>query len=120
MTGRGAGFCAGYSVPGFVNPAWGRGGGFRGWGRGGGYGGGWRHRHLYYATGIPGWQRGWGGWTGIPGYVPSAPAAYDPLSTRERELGALKQQAKYFEQALENLRGRIQEVESPSEDPNKV
>ena len=38
MTGRGAGYCAGYSVPGFMNPARGFGGGMarrgRGWGRG--------------------------------------------------------------------------------------
>jgi hypothetical protein len=67
MTGRGAGFCAGYPVPGFMNPAWGRGGGGWGWGRGGGGAGGWRHRHGYYATGLPGWQRSFVGW---PGYAP--------------------------------------------------
>ncbi len=37
MTGRGAGYCAGYSVPGYVNPVGGYG---RGWGRGRGRGGG--------------------------------------------------------------------------------
>ena len=55
MTGRGAGFCAGYSMPGYANPISGRGwfgfGRGRGWfGRGGGRG--WRH--WYYATGLPG------------------------------------------------------------------
>ena len=57
-TGRAAGYCAGYSMPGYANPVggWGagRGGGF-GYGAGfggGGYGRGWRHRYL--ATGIPG------------------------------------------------------------------
>jgi hypothetical protein len=40
MTGRGAGYCAGYSVPGYVNPAGGRGwfGFGRGFGRGRGRG----------------------------------------------------------------------------------
>jgi len=32
--------------------------------------------------------------------------------TREQELTALKNQAKHLEQALEDLRGRIQEAES--------
>jgi hypothetical protein len=52
MTGRAAGYCAGYPVPGYMNPGvvegprdW----GFCGSGRG------WRHR--YYATGLPGWIR---------------------------------------------------------------
>ncbi|MDG6222249.1 MAG: DUF5320 domain-containing protein [Candidatus Bathyarchaeota archaeon] len=39
MTGRGAGYCAGYSLPGYANPAGGYG---RGLGRGRGYGRGWR------------------------------------------------------------------------------
>jgi hypothetical protein len=38
-SGRGAGHCAGFDVPGFANPRPGRG---RGWGFGRG-GGGWRH-----------------------------------------------------------------------------
>jgi hypothetical protein len=51
MTGRGAGYCAGFGWPGFANPmprggrfglglGWGRGG--VGWGRGRGRGFGWR------------------------------------------------------------------------------
>ena len=109
MTGRGAGFCAGYPVPGFTNPAWGRGGGGRGWGGGSG---GWRHRHWYYATGVPGWQRAA---AGRPGYTPSFPVALSPLMTKEQELEALKNQAKYFEQALDDLQNRISEVESSAE-----
>jgi hypothetical protein len=60
MTGRGAGFCAGYDAPGFENPGRGRGGG---WGRGfmGGRGGrgrgGFGNRNRYWATGMTGWQR---------------------------------------------------------------
>lgn len=111
MTGRAGGYCAGYPVPGFMNPAWGRGVGGFGWGRGG-RGGGWRHRHWYYATGVPGRQHAWIGW---PGYAPPFPATFGPLMTKEQELDALKHQAKYFEQALDDLRNRISEVESSAE-----
>jgi len=66
MTGRAAGYCAGYPVPGYMNPIPGR--GFWGFGRGffGGRGRGWRR--WYYATGLPGWARfgmglpAWGGY----------------------------------------------------------
>ena len=51
MTGRAAGFCAGYPVPGFMNPVGGR--GYWGWGRGGGRG----RRNLYYPTGLTGRAR---------------------------------------------------------------
>ena len=52
MTGRAAGYCAGFQMPGFVNPMarWVYGFGTRG-GRGGGRG----HRHWFYATGLTGW-----------------------------------------------------------------
>jgi hypothetical protein len=50
MTGRRAGYCAGYDMPGFANAA-------PGYGYGRGYGGGWarggRHRNWFYATGLP-------------------------------------------------------------------
>ena len=52
MTGRAAGYCAGYAVPGFMNP--GQGWGYWGAGRGGGGRG---RRNWYYATGLTGWQR---------------------------------------------------------------
>jgi len=52
MTGRAAGYCAGFPVPGFMNP-WG-GGGFWGRGRGRGFGGGWGRGFGR------GWGRGWG------------------------------------------------------------
>lgn len=103
MTGRGAGRCAGYAVPGFMNPVPGRGFGGRGggfWGRGGGRG--WRH--WFYATGLPGWARG--GWNqpltswGLPAQGP----------TPEQELELLQEQAKHFDQALEEVRKRIDEL----------
>ncbi|NLJ24593.1 MAG: DUF5320 domain-containing protein [Firmicutes bacterium] len=47
MTGRGAGYCAGFAVPGYANP----GGVRRGLGFGRGY------RRGFYGTGVPGWGR---------------------------------------------------------------
>ena len=71
MTGRAAGYCAGYGVPGYMNPIPGR--GYFGWGRGfwgAGRGRGWRG--WYRATGMPGWVRaayGMPAW-GMPRPVP--------------------------------------------------
>lgn len=106
MTGRAAGFCAGYSVPGYMNPVGGR--GF--WGRGRGGGRGWRHQ--YYATGLPGWARApmgvpaWGG----PA-TPYAPQAGPAAPTAELELDGLKKQAEYFQEALGQINQRIQQLE---------
>jgi hypothetical protein len=63
MTGRKAGFCGGYGMPGASNSGiggdftmgFGRSGGFSRNGFGGGGGHGWRNR--YFATGLPGWMR---------------------------------------------------------------
>jgi hypothetical protein len=54
MTGRAAGYCAGYSTPGYMNPYGGRyfgaiRGSFGGRGRG--------YRNWFRATGLPGWSR---------------------------------------------------------------
>jgi len=110
MTGRAAGYCAGYPVPGFMNPVGGR--GYRGWGRSGG---GWGRRNWFYATGLTGWQRTA---MGVPAY--GAPAAYPmpyaaPSSlaaTGEQELDALKGQAEYFEDALQGIKKRIEELQA--------
>ncbi|MGA1845063.1 MAG: DUF5320 domain-containing protein [bacterium] len=115
MTGRGAGYCAGYGAPGYANPIpgrgfWGRGGRGRGfWGRGGGRG----FRHQYYATGLPGWARAgygrlaWGG----PAVYPPPGAAYSGPD-KEQELQMLKDQADYFTEALDGIKKRIDELES--------
>ena len=106
MTGRAAGYCAGYSVPGYQNPVPGRGFGGRGGGRGGGFG--WRNR--YYATGVPGWAAfgRTGGWSGAP----YAPVAGQLSGADERDL--LQRQASNMESALEDLRRRIGEIEAES------
>jgi hypothetical protein len=111
MTGRAAGFCAGYSVPGFANPIPGRGYGFGGRGMGMGRGGGGRgRRNMFYATGLPGWQR-FG--MGYPAYGNAAPYGmpYNPTVTPDQELNTLKGQAEYFSNALEEIKKRITELE---------
>lgn len=96
MSGRALGYCAGYPVPGFLNPvrSWGYGPGFgrgfRGfWGRGG--------RGRFFAWGAP---FGGGAWFG--------PAAV-PFSG---EADVLKEQAAYLENALSEIKKRIGELES--------
>ena len=123
MTGRAAGYCAGYPVPGFQNAPWGR--AFRG-GRGGGRGGrgggpgrgmGWGHRHWYHGTGQAAWQQAEMGWPN-PYFnydQPPSPGPFGPLMTKEQELDALRKQAEYFEHEMEGLRNRIQEIESSNE-----
>ena len=111
MTGRAAGFCAGYPAPGFVTPARGR--GSWGGGRSESWGNGCRHGYWYRATGLTGWQRAQMGW---PAYQPSFTGPFSPVMTKKQELDALSRQAEYFEHALEDVRKRIEKVESRSGD----
>jgi hypothetical protein len=103
MTGRGAGYCAGLGMPGYANPAPGRGFGMGG-GRGRGFGAGRGFRHRYYATGLPGWMR-FGGW----------PAPYAATSAATDEGGEkqwLEAQARSLQGELEEIKKRLQELES--------
>lgn len=105
MTGRGAGYCAGFQVPGFANPVGGRGhlgrGRGGGWGRGRGFGRGFGWAGAGY--GRPGW-----------GAVPFSPAV--PMASPEQELADLKQQAEYFRNALDEIGKRIEEVEKAKQE----
>jgi len=90
LTGRAAGCCAGFAVPGFINAFGGR--GFEG--RRGGRGRG--RRNWFFTTGLAGWQRAamgrpLGAFAGTYG-VPFAPAV--PGQHREPEI--LKRQADYL------------------------
>ena len=111
MTGRAAGYCAGYSVPGFTNPIGGYG---RGWGRGRGRGFG----------------RGWGRGFGRGGYVypppavgqPAYPQAYQPVAqpqSPEQEITALENYQKNLEaekadleQEMGGVKARIEELKA--------
>ena len=87
MTGRRAGYCAGYDEPEFANPAprlgmrRGFGGGGRGW------------RNMFYATGLPRWARA--------GFAPPMP---------QQEAEALKEQAGWLKDQLDAINKRIEEI----------
>jgi hypothetical protein len=108
MTGRGAGFCAGYGVPGYMNPAPGQGfgpyGGRGAFGRGHGRG----FRNWYWATGLTGWQRAAMGWPGAYGFG-APPPPFQPGA--EQELASLRDQVKYMEDGIKRAQERIQELE---------
>jgi len=113
MTGRAAGYCAGLGVPGSMNFAPGR--GYLAWGRG--RGGGRGFRNQYYATGLFGWQRTSTGrppW-GNP-YLADMAGSFSaaPAITREQKLEALKSQAKYLEDALQDIRKQLEDLEGKS------
>lgn len=105
MTGRAAGFCAGFGVPGYANNVGGR--GF--WGRGRGMG---RGRGF-------GWARaGFGGpaWGGVMNPYAYGAAPVAPNITVQQELEALKGQAEYLEDSLVGIRKRMEELESQKSD----
>lgn len=105
-TGRAMGYCAGFGMPGYANPAPGRGwfGFGRGWGRGW-FGGGRGWRNWYWTTGIPGW------FICGYGYPPFVGYPYGPAPTAKEEMNILKEQAKFFKQQLENIESRISSLE---------
>jgi len=139
MTGRAAGFCAGYSMPGYANPISGRGGfGFgRGWGRGwfgGGRGRGRGWRNWYGATGLPGWAGygmglpAWGGWGAYPSYggpygypYYGAPygSPYGSELTPQQEADMLKEQAKAIQEELQSINERISTLEKAATEEKK-
>jgi hypothetical protein len=111
MTGRAAGYCAGNSVPGFMNPTPGYG---RGWGRGRGRGFG------------RGWGRGFGrGWYAYPPVAvgqPVYPQAYPPVvqpQSPKQEVAALENYKKQLEaekadleQEMGGVKARIEELKA--------
>jgi len=108
-TGRAAGYCAGFGVPGYANPIPGR-----GFGMGFGIGGGaWRRggrgrgwRNMFYATGQPGWMR-FGGCAAPYGY----PAPYQAPNP-EMEKQALKSQAEALQSEMDSIKKRLADIET--------
>ncbi len=89
MTGRGAGYCSGFTAPGYANPV-----GFAG-GFGGGFGRGRGFRKMFYATGVPGFAR-----CGYPAYTGTHTAAFD-------EKTLLCNQAEFLEGQLQQIKTRL-------------
>ena len=100
MTGRGAGFCAGNSAPGFANQGWGR--FFPGGGRGGGRGRGWAPWFN---------QAGFSAGPGAGAYTQSV----QPNITKPQELEWLKNQAADIQVELEGIKKRISELTGQEE-----
>ncbi|NLV31284.1 MAG: DUF5320 domain-containing protein [Acidobacteria bacterium] len=106
MTGRAAGYCAGFGAPGYAQPGPGRGFGY---GRGRGFGGGGRGwRNMYYATGRPGWSRFGRG---------AVPYGYPPYRTPDpgTETEALRNQAEMLKTELDAIEKRLSEIEAAAE-----
>jgi len=101
MTGRAAGFCAGYPAPGYTDSVGGRGY----WGRGRG-----RRRSWFRGWGWPGRRRAAMGYpTAGFGWPDMSPA---PAMTKEQELETLRGQAEYFEGALGDIKKRLEELKA--------
>ena len=104
MTGRGAGYCAGYNMPGYLNPIPGR--GYFGWGRGWfGRGRGWRN--WWRITDLPGWYRAS---VGLPAFGRRwfySPFVSDIGPDQEREL---------LTQELENLKEEMKIIKDKLRD----
>ncbi len=101
MTGRAEGYCAGFGMPGFMNPATGWG---RGFGRG--FGRGWGRGFGRMVWGAPGPQYGMPQWT-----TPATPWGAWPIS-REEELQYLKDQAQMLREELDAINERVGELEA--------
>jgi len=101
MTGRVAGYCAGYPVPGYMNPITGRGFG-RGWGRGRGRG---------HGRGF-GWGRGWqGAYPYAYGERPAYGYPYAQEPSAKEEMDILKEQSELLKQELQDIQDRINALE---------
>jgi len=94
-TGRAVGYCAGYNMPGYANPGFGRGFGF---GRGRGFGRGFQGRGRGF------WGRGV-----HPYPVPYYPDIY-PEPSKEDEKVYLEDVVKGLEEELKMIRERLQEL----------
>jgi hypothetical protein len=105
MTGRAAGYCAGYEMPGYMNPiaaspmgmGFGRGRRFAGRGF---WSGGRGRRNMFYATGLPGWMR----------FGPYSAPNQKPGPEMEKE--ALKNQAEALQTELDLIKRRLAEIEN--------
>ncbi len=85
MTGRGAGYCGGYDMPGYTNRGFGRGMGGAGYGRGWGRGMGARF-HAW--------------WQNVP--------VSQPNPVDERQM--LEQEASYLKTQVEQIQNRLNEL----------
>jgi len=114
MTGRAAGYCAGYNVPGYMNPYEGQGRGLaRGYRGGGGGGRGFRRGFVSpFQVNPPLYQPYAGGFYPQTDPVPLGNFPGAPFQDKNQELEVLKSNADYLTSALEDVKHRIEELES--------
>ena len=126
MTGRATGYCVGYAVPGYLNPAFGGvnpalGRGYFGRGRGFiGRGSGRGRRNWFHATGLPGSARfgmGLPAWGGSGPYMDAYP--YAPELNPQQEADMLKSEAGVLKQQLEDIQSRISTLEKEQAQESK-
>ena len=98
MTGRAAGYCAGYSVPGYMNPSGGRLGLGFGYGRGMGRG----YGRAYWPT---------NSYPVTPPPVAYGGGFYQPLVEPKQEMEMLTEDAKALKEQLDSINKRITELE---------
>lgn len=109
MTGRGAGYCAGFGVPGYVNNVGGRGFGM-GFGRGAGFGGrggrsgGFGFRNRFYPRIAQALE--------TSGGIFAAPyQSYDP----EAEKQFLNNQVQFLQKEMDAIKQRLDELNNTSQ-----
>lgn len=89
MTGRGAGFCAGYGMPGYANNGQGR-----------GAGGGWRQCNRFSRGGMQG-----------GGSRFTSAASRDRGDEKNRQKATLRNRAEVLQAELNHIRGHLDEME---------
>ncbi len=105
MTGRRSGYCAGYDVPGYVNPVFGK--GFcrsylnTFWGQGFGW------RNWFHATGLPFWARRN---LQAGGVQTGAASTYGVPMNRDAEIEMLKAEAANLESVLKDINERLMKM----------
>lgn len=92
MTGRGAGYCAGYTVPGYANPGCGFG---RGYGRGRGFG---KMQTMAY---MPGFARN------VCGFPYNQAGPMPEVDERT----VLNSQVEHLEKQIKQMRSRLKDLE---------
>ena len=117
MTGRAAGYCAGYQVPGFMNSY---GGGGRGLARGFGGGRGGRGAGRGFAAPMQAVPMGYPVGSGfVPAQAPTAQFPQNAPIDAGMELNALKNQAGMLEASLEQISARIADLEANHAGPGE-
>jgi len=113
MTGRGAGYCAGYNAPGYANGFAGRGG--AGMRRGQGFGGGGRGR------GFRGQGFGYAGGFGAGPFPAQGGYNYPQQEfSPEAEMNMLKNEAQAMENELKFIKERMAELEGLNKGTGEV